>query len=61
MGGLDTLTAVWGAVILSAAVVAPYALLRIWAKSENMITALMNAYLPWLATILVILGIFGVG
>lgn len=43
------------------AVIAPYMLLRIWAKTENFITALMHAYLPWVATVLVILGIFGVG
>lgn len=39
----------------------PYVLLRRKAKAENWHTAIMHAYLPWLATVLVILGIFGIG
>ena len=61
MSDAEILSAVWGAVLLSAIAIGPYVLLRIWAKGESLITALMNAYLPWLATVLVLLGTFGVG
>ena len=61
MGGADTITVVWGALLLSAFTIAPYVLLRKAAQSEDWKTAVMHAYLPWLATTLVILGIFGVG
>ena len=61
MGGADTLTAVWGALLLASFTIAPYVLLRRAAQSEDWKTAIMHAYLPWLATTLVILGIFGVG
>lgn len=61
VSALDTLSIFWIAVFLSAAAIAPYVLLRRTAQSESWRTAIMHSYLPWLATILVILGIFGVG
>ena len=61
MGGADTITAVWAALLLSTFTIAPYVLLRRAAQSENWRTAIMHAYLPWLATLLVILGTFGIG
>ena len=61
MSAYETVSAFWLAMIVSAAVIAPYILLRRSAKSENWRTALMNGYLPWLAAALVLLGTFGVG
>ena len=61
MSALDTSASFWIAAVISAAAIAPYILLRRSAKSENWRTALMNAYLPWLAAVLVLLGTFGVG
>ncbi|MDE2785399.1 MAG: hypothetical protein OXL37_01910 [Chloroflexota bacterium] len=61
MSPLETAIAFWSAIFLSLASMAPYVLLRRSAKSENWRTATMNAYLPWLATLLVLLGTFGVG
>ena len=61
MSDAEILAAIWGAVLLAVAAIGPYVLLRIWAKSEDLITALMHSYLPWLATVLVLLGTFGVG
>ena len=61
MSTVETAIAFWSAVILSFIAIAPYVLLRRSAKSENWRTAIMNAYLPWLATALVLLGTFGVG
>jgi hypothetical protein len=58
---LETAATFWLAVIASAAAITPYVLLRRSANSENWRTAIMTAYLPWLAAMLVILGIFGVG
>lgn len=61
VSALDTVGAFWSAILLSLAAVTPYVLLRRSAKSENWRTAIMNAYLPWLAAALVLLGTFGVG
>ncbi len=61
MSALDTVGAFWSAIFLSLASIAPYVLLRRAAKDENWRTVAMNAYLPWLATLLVLLGTFGVG
>ena len=52
---------IWTAAIVAVALLTPYALLRREAKGENWKTAIMHAYLPWLATVLVILSIFGIG
>lgn len=46
---------------MSCFLVIPYIQLRIWAANEKLKTALMHAYLPWMAAFLTILGIFGVG
>lgn len=47
---------------MSAAILlAPYVALRREANGEDWKTAIMHAYLPWLATALVILGVFGIG
>ena len=47
---------------MSAAILlAPYVLLRKRAKGEDWNNAITHAYLPWLATTLAILGIFGIG
>ena len=46
---------------MSCFLVIPYIQLRIWAAQERLETALMHAYLPWMAAFLTILGIFGVG
>ena len=61
MSPVETTIAFWSAVILSFISIAPYVLLRRSAKSENWRTAATNAYLPWRATLLVLLGTFGVG
>ncbi len=61
MSTVETAIAFWSAVFLSFIAIAPYVLLRRAAKSENWRTAIMNAYLPWSATVLVLLGTFGVG
>ena len=61
MNGAETIAVIWWALLLSAAAIAPYVHLRRKAKAENWHTAIMHAYLPWLATVLVILGIFGIG
>lgn len=61
MSPVETTIAFWSAVILSFIAMVPYVLLRRSAKGENWRTAMMNAYLPWLATVLVLLGTFGVG
>ena len=61
MSLVETAIAFWSAVILSFVSMTPYVLLRRSAKGENWRTAIMNAYLPWLATVLVLLGTFGVG
>lgn len=61
MSPVETVIAFWSSVILSFIAMVPYVLLRRSAKSENWRTATMNAYLPWLATALVLLGTFGVG
>ena len=61
MSAYETAAAFWSAVIIAAAAVMPYVLLRRSAKGENWRTAAMHAYLPWLATVLVLLGTFGVG
>ena len=57
----ETVAVFWLAVIASAAMIAPYVLLRRSAKGENWRTAIMHAYLPWLAAVLVLLGTFGIG
>ena len=57
----ETALAFWLAAMAAAALIAPYALLRRSAKGENWRTAIMHAYLPWLATGLVLLGTFGIG
>ena len=61
MSTTETVAVFWLAAIASAAMTAPYVLLRRAAKGENWRTAAMHAYLPWLATVLVLLGTFGVG
>ena len=61
MSVAETAIAFWIAAVVSAVAIAPYILLRRSAKGENWRTALMNAYLPWLAAALVLLGTFGVG
>lgn len=52
---------IWTAAMSSAVLHIPYVLLRRKAKAENWHTAIMHTYLPCLATVLVILGIFGIG
>ena len=51
----------WGAGLLTAALLSPYPLLRIWAQNESWPQALMHTYLPWTATVLVIMSAFGFG
>ena len=52
---------VWTAAAISGVLLMPYVVLRREANGEDWKTAIMHAYLPWLATTLVILGIFGIG
>ena len=52
---------VWTAAAISVVLLMPYVVLRREANGEDWKTAIMHAYLPWLATTLVILGIFGIG
>ncbi len=49
------------AAIIAATLLVPYVLLRRTAKTENWKTPITHTYLPWLATMLAILGIFGIG
>ena len=52
---------VWTAAAISVVLLMPYVALRREANGEDWKTAIMHAYLPWLATALVILGVFGIG
>ena len=52
---------VWTAAAISVVLLMPYVVLRREANGEDWKTAIMHAYLPWLATALVILGVFGIG
>ena len=52
---------VWMAAGISVVLLMPYVVLRREANGEDWKTAIMHAYLPWLATALVISGVFGVG
>ena len=58
---MSALATIAAAFAMSCFLVIPYIQLRIWAAQERLETALMHAYLPWMAAFLTILGIFGIG